>query len=74
MARKALIAKQKKLMKKYFDHKAWIKKMKHPTKYYNRCQLCWRAHWYIREFGVCRCCFRKYARLWQIMWVKKASW
>ena len=74
MAKKSLIIKQKRLEEKFFSHKIWTKKMKSVTKFYNRCKLCWRVHSYMREFGVCRCCFRKYARLWQIMWVKKSSW
>jgi len=68
MARKALISKQAKLYQKKFV------KWKNPgTKYYNRCKLCGRNRSYMREFGICRVCFRKYAREGLIMWVKKAS-
>jgi ribosomal protein S14 len=28
----------------------------------------------MRDFGVSRQAFRKYAREWVIMWVRKASW
>lgn len=73
MTRKALIVKQKRLSElreKCF--KEW-KKMKNPTKYYNRCQVTWRVGSYMREFGVDRITFRKLAREWKIMWVKKAS-
>lgn len=73
MAKTSLMVKQKKLAKAYFAFKDWWKKPAHLTKFYNRCQLCWRVNWYIREFWVCRCCFKKYARMWQIMWIKKAS-
>ncbi|MFC2108488.1 type Z 30S ribosomal protein S14 [Candidatus Bipolaricaulota bacterium] len=41
---------------------------------YNRCSLCGRPHAYIRDFGVCRLCFRKLAHLGEIPGVKKASW
>lgn len=74
MARKALVVKQERLValkEKY--QKAW-KKMPKSTKYYNRCKSCWRTKSYIREFGICRICFRKYAREGLIMWVRKASW
>jgi ribosomal protein S14 len=29
---------------------------------------------YMRDFGVSRQAFRKYAREWMVMWVRKASW
>lgn len=69
MARKALIAKQAKLYEdKFIKNKKMIW-----TKYYNRCRLCGRSRGYIRDFGICRVCFRKYAREWMIMGVRKAS-
>lgn len=85
MARKALIVKQQKLARlreKYVELKQqyiaegkeppkvkWFK----PTKYYNRCQITGRSKSYIREFWIDRVTFRKYARKWLIMGVKKAS-
>jgi small subunit ribosomal protein S14 len=36
--------------------------------------LCGRSRWFIRDFGVCRVCLRKYAREWKIMGLRKASW
>ena len=69
MARKALVAKQAKLYKKRFEEGKSV-----GTKYYNRCGLCGRSKSYIREFGICRVCFRKYAREGMLMWVRKASW
>ncbi|MFW5890902.1 MAG: hypothetical protein ACOCUI_01640 [bacterium] len=36
--------------------------MKNSTKYYNRCKVCGKTRSYMRDFGVCRICFRKYAR------------
>ncbi|MFA7645179.1 MAG: type Z 30S ribosomal protein S14, partial [Thermovirgaceae bacterium] len=29
---------------------------------YTRCPLCGRVHAYMRQFNMCRCCFRKLAR------------
>ena len=48
--------------------------MKNMAKFYNRCKLCGRSHAFIRDFGVCRVCFRKYAREWLIVGLRKASW
>lgn len=41
---------------------------------YNRCSICGRPHGYIREFGICRLCFRELAHQGKIPGVKKASW
>ncbi len=74
MAKKSVIAQQERLNDKRLKAiSTWIKAKK-PTKYYNRCKVCGRTGSYIREFGICRVCFRKYAREWLIMWVRKASW
>jgi len=58
--------------------KCKIEKMKKPPKYKvrhrNRCLLCGRSRGYIRDFGLCRMCFRKLALDGQIPGVKKASW
>ncbi|HAH07626.1 MAG TPA: type Z 30S ribosomal protein S14 [Elusimicrobia bacterium] len=57
---------------------AWVAKMKKPQKfavrYRNRCQLCGRPRSYMRDFGLCRICFRKMAHRGQIPGVKKSSW
>ncbi len=69
MARKALVSKQEKMYQKRF-----VEGKKLPgAKYYNRCRVCGRSRSYMREFGICRVCFRKYAREGLIMWVKKSS-
>jgi small subunit ribosomal protein S14 len=58
--------------------KCKIEKMKKTPKFKvrqrNRCQLCGRPRGYIRDFGLCRMCFRKLALDGQIPGVKKASW
>ena len=58
--------------------KSWEVKAKRRPKFkvrkYNRCELCGRARGYLRDFGVCRICFRKLALEGKIPGVKKASW
>lgn len=61
MARKSLIHKSK-------------QEPKFSARAYNRCNLCGRPHGYIRDFGICRLCFRKMAHRGEIPGVKKASW
>ena len=74
MAKTSLIVKQQRLeVQRLSAFESW-NKMKNIAKYYNRCKLCGRSHAYIRDFGVCRVCFRKYAREWLIVWLRKASW
>jgi small subunit ribosomal protein S14 len=70
MARKAIVSKQQKMYKKRFEEG---KELASPTKYYNRCRLCGRNRSFIRDFGICRVCLRKYAREGKIMGLKKAS-
>lgn len=41
---------------------------------YHRCQLCGRPRGYLRQFGMCRICFRMLALQGKIPGVKKASW
>jgi small subunit ribosomal protein S14 len=49
-------------------------KAKFSTRARNRCLKCGRARGYIRQFKMCRICFRKYASLGQIPGVTKSSW
>ena len=61
MARKALIAKAK----------------RHPkfsTRKINRCWRCGRNHGFMRDFGMCRICFRELADNGDLPGIKKASW
>ena len=41
---------------------------------YNRCKICGRPHACLRDYGICRICFRELAYKGQIPGVKKASW
>ncbi|NCO97640.1 type Z 30S ribosomal protein S14 [bacterium] len=64
MAKTSLKAKQWKMYEQRFVKG---KALAQPTKYYNRCRLCGRSKSYIRDFGICRVCLRKYARDGMIM-------
>lgn len=48
--------------------------LKHPTKAYNRCQICGRSHGYIRRFKICRICFRERAMHGDLPGVRKMTW
>jgi small subunit ribosomal protein S14 len=61
MARKALIIKQR-------------RKPKYNARRYNRCNLCGRVRGFMRDFGLCRLCFRKLASEGKIPGVVKSSW
>ena len=61
MAKKSLIAKQK-------------RKAKFAVREYSRCRRCGRARSYLRRFGLCRICFRELALKGEIPGVTKASW
>ncbi len=40
----------------------------------NRCRLCGRPRSFMRQFGMCRICFRNLASKGEIPGVTKASW
>ncbi len=61
MAKKSMIAKQK-------------RKAKFSSQEYNRCKICGRPNAYLRKYGVCRICFRELAHKGDIPGVRKASW
>lgn len=61
MAKKALIEKSK-------------RKPKFAVRARNRCKLCGRPRGYMRQFMMCRLCFRKNALLGLLPGVKKTSW
>lgn len=58
--------------------KSWMVKQKKnpkfPVRGYSRCNLCGRSRAYMRDFGICRLCFRKLAAEGQIPGVIKSSW
>lgn len=47
---------------------------KWPVQHRNRCALCGRPRAFIRQFGMCRICFRKLALQGEIPGVRKSSW
>jgi small subunit ribosomal protein S14 len=55
-----------------------IIKSERPPKYTvqqrNRCKLCGRPRGYMRKFGLCRICFRKFAVTGVIPGIRKSSW
>ncbi|MBN1949257.1 MAG: type Z 30S ribosomal protein S14 [Candidatus Cloacimonetes bacterium] len=61
MAKKSLIAKQKRTPK-------------FAVRKYNRCKICGRPRGFIRDFGICRLCFRDLAQKGDIPGIRKASW
>ena len=50
------------------------KQPKHMTQHVNRCWKCGRQRYYMRDFGLCRICFRELAAKGEIPGIKKASW
>ena len=50
------------------------KKPKFSTRIVRRCWRCGRRHGYMREFDLCRICFRELANRGELPGVKKASW
>jgi len=61
MARKALIAKAK-------------RKPKFSTRVIRRCWRCGRNHGFMRDFGLCRICFRELADNGDLPGIRKSSW
>ncbi|OIO08608.1 type Z 30S ribosomal protein S14 [Candidatus Falkowbacteria bacterium CG_4_9_14_3_um_filter_36_9] len=61
MARKSLIAKSK-------------KKPKYSTRIVRRCWRCGRNRGYLRDFDLCRICFRELANNGDLPGIKKSSW
>jgi small subunit ribosomal protein S14 len=58
--------------------KSWIARNKGKLKFegrrVNRCNRCGRARAFLRQFGLCRICFREMALKGEIPGVRKASW
>lgn len=61
MARKALIAKAK-------------RSPKYSTRVVRRCWRCGRNHGYMRDFKLCRICFRELAENGDLPGITKSSW
>jgi small subunit ribosomal protein S14 len=50
------------------------KKPKYKSRVVRRCFRCGRKRGYMRDFGLCRICFREFANEGRIPGVKKSSW
>lgn len=50
------------------------KKPKFSTRGVHRCGLCGRRRGYMRDFGLCRICFREKAEAGHIPGIRKSSW
>jgi small subunit ribosomal protein S14 len=50
------------------------RKPKFSTRIIRRCKICGRSRGYMREFGICRICFRDLARRGELPGIRKASW
>ncbi len=61
MATKAVIARSK-------------RKPKFKSRVVRRCFRCGRKHGYMRDFDMCRICFREFANEGMIPGIKKSSW
>jgi len=62
------------MTRKALYEKTFNKDPKFAVRLRNRCRLCGRPRAYIRKFGLCRICFRKFALEGNIPGVKKSSW
>jgi small subunit ribosomal protein S14 len=54
--------------------RSYTKKLKYKTRHVNRCWRCGRNRGFMRDFNMCRICFRELASKGQIPGVRKASW
>ena len=52
----------------------YLKPQKFKVREKNICSLCGRSKGYLRNFGMCRICFRERALKGELPGVKKASW
>lgn len=50
------------------------RKPKFKVRQYSRCKRCGRPRGYLRQFGICRICFRELALKGEIPGIVKASW
>lgn len=51
-----------------------LKKPKYSTRIVRRCFRCGRKRGFMRDFGLCRICFRELASRGEIPGIKKSSW
>ena len=51
-----------------------LKKPKFKSRIVRRCFRCGRGHGYLRDFDMCRICFRESANRGEIPGIRKSSW
>jgi small subunit ribosomal protein S14 len=51
-----------------------LRKPKFSSREVRRCWRCGRKHGYMRDFGLCRICFRELANRGELPGVTKSSW
>ncbi len=51
-----------------------VRKPKYSTRKVNRCWRCGRRHGFLRDFALCRICFRELANRAELPGVTKSSW
>ncbi len=75
MAKKSQVAKMKKLTNRKAALLALGEKRENrvSTRVVNRCKICGRPRAYMRQFGICRLCFRELASRGELAGVTKAS-
>lgn len=61
-------------MAKVSDIVKFQHKQKFNVRQRNRCRICGRARGFMRDFGLCRLCFRQLAHKGELPGVIKASW
>jgi small subunit ribosomal protein S14 len=61
-------------MAKVSDIVKFKKKQKFDVRARNRCNICGRSRSYMRQFGLCRMCFRGLALKGELPGVLKATW
>lgn len=74
MARSALVNKDQRRLRKVLQAIKEGRKPRKSTKAHNRCLLCGRPRGYMRDFGLCRICFRERAKSGEIIGITKSSW
>ena len=74
MAIKSRIARQKRLRNRFLQSLKGGVNIKFITRLRNRCHKCGRPRSYMRDFGICRICFRELADKGEIPGIRKSSW
>lgn len=74
MARTAIVTKERRRLNKGLAAIKAGRKAHFSTRMHNRCLLCGRSRAFMRDFGLCRICFRERATRGEIVGITKSSW